>query len=176
LHFVIKAGICQPKNIVRRKCGWLAPTIAQWYYDYNNLTIMDIYLRGLVYMMVGMTGEVVYTAVKALIKQKDTTLHGYTQLWVMPLYFFGGIFIFERLHLAIIQWNIALRFIIYALLIFLIEYVAGFFTKKITGRCAWEYKEKYNIHGLINIPHFPFWGAAGLLLEIVHNYLLRLHI
>jgi len=136
---------------------------------------MNVFIRGLVYLMMGVTGEVIYTAVKAWIRQKDTTLHGYTQLWVMPLYYFGGIFIFEKLHLAIIQWNIAVRFIIYALLFFLVEYVAGYITKKITGKCAWEYKGKYNIHGFINLPHFPFWGAAGLLFEIVHNYLMQLH-
>lgn len=137
---------------------------------------MNIYLRGLVYLMVGVTSEIVFTAVKALIKQKDTMLHGYTQLWVMPFYFFGGIFIFEKLHLAIIQWNIAVRFTIYALLIFLIEYVAGFFTKKITGKCPWEYNGKYNVHGFINLPYFFVWGVSGLMFEIVHNYLLRLHI
>lgn len=131
-------------------------------------------IRALAYVGVGVTGEVVYTALKALIQKHDLRLQGYTQLWVMPLYALGGIFIFEKLVLLMMGWNIALRFFVYALAIFAIEYLAGFMAKQITGECPWEYKGKRNIHGYINLPHFPFWGAAGLIFEIVHKSLISL--
>lgn len=124
--------------------------------------------------MIGVTGEVIFTAIKALIYKKDLRLQGYTQLWVMPLYALGGVFIFEKLHLAILDWHILIRFTIYALLVFVIEYITGFIAKQITGKCPWEYKGKWNVHGYINLPHFPFWGAVGLLFEIIHNYLISL--
>ena len=112
-------------------------------------------IRALVYLGIGVTGEVIFTALKALIKKKDLRLQGYTQLWVMPLYAIGGVLLFERLHLAILAWNIAFRFALYALLIFLIEYMAGFIAKQLTGKCPWEYKGKWSVHGYISLPHFP---------------------
>jgi len=125
-------------------------------------------------MMVGATGEVIYTAIKTLIYKRDLRLQGYTQLWVLPLYALGGIFIFEPLHLAIAGWNILLRFTVYALVIFALEFIFGFLGKKIIGQCPWKYKGRWNIGGYIDLPHFPFWGAAGLVFELIHNYLLTL--
>ena len=131
-------------------------------------------VRALAYVGMGVTGEVIYTALKALIQKRDLRLQGYTQLWVMPLYALGGIFIFEKLVLLMIGWSIALRFLVYALAIFGIEYLAGFMAKQLTGQCPWEYKGKRNIHGYINLPHLPFWGAVGLLFELMHNYLVTI--
>lgn len=131
-------------------------------------------VRALAYVGIGVTGEVIYTAIKALIQKHDLRLQGYTQLWVMPLYALGGLFVFEPIQDRIQDQNIAIRFVLYALLIFLIEYVAGFLAKRITGECPWEYKGKWNIRGYINLPHLPFWGAVGLIFEIVHNYLIQL--
>ena len=133
---------------------------------------MNIFIRAIIYLMVGATGEVLYTAFKALIFKHNLRLQGYTQLWVLPLYALGGVFIFEPLYLAIAGWNILLRFTVYALVIFALEFIFGFIDKRLIGRCPWQYKGKWNIGGYINLPHFPFWGAAGLLFEIIHNYLL----
>ena len=124
--------------------------------------------------MVGVTGEVIYTAIKALMLKHDLRLQGYTQLWVMPLYALGGVFIFEKLHFLMMGWNIVFRFTVYALMIFMIEYIAGFIAKQITGKCPWEYTGKWNINGYIKLTHFPFWGAVGLLFEVIHNYLINL--
>lgn len=125
-------------------------------------------------MMVGATGEVIYTAIKALIYKRDLQLQGYTQLWVLPLYALGGVFIFEPLHMAMViaGWNILFRFIIYALLIFAMEFIFGVIDKKIIGKCPWQYKCKWSIGGYIDLHKFPFWGAAGLVFELIHNYLL----
>ncbi|MBI5422058.1 hypothetical protein HZA44_02910 [Candidatus Peregrinibacteria bacterium] len=129
-------------------------------------------IRALAYVVLGVTGEVIYTALKALIQKHDLRLQGYTQLWVMPFYALGGVFIFEKLVLLMGGWNIALRFLVYALVIFGIEYLAGFTAKQITGKCPWEYQGKRNLHGYINLPHLPFWGAVGLIFEFVHRWLI----
>ncbi len=131
-------------------------------------------VRALAYVGVGVTGEVIFTALKALVKKHDLRLQGYTQVWVMPLYGFGGLFLFEWFQGLIQNQNIVFRFVLYALLIFLVEYLAGFVFKMITGQCPWEYKGKWSIKGYINLPHLPFWGAVGLVFEVVHNYLISL--
>ncbi len=131
-------------------------------------------VRALAYVGVGVTGEVVYTAIKALIKKHDLRLQGYTQIWVMPAYALGGVFLFEKVQDLIASWNIAARFVAYALLIYSIEYLVGVLAKWITGKCPWEYKGKWQIQGIIDLPHFPFWGAVGLIFEVVHNYLVQL--
>lgn len=131
-------------------------------------------IRAMAYVGIGVTGEVIYTAIKALIQKKDLRLQGYTQMWVMPFYALGGLFLFERFYLLIHPLNILFRFCLYALLIFAVEYVAGFIGKLITGKCPWEYLGKWSIHGYIDLPHFPFWGAAGLVFEVVYRYLMSL--
>jgi len=128
----------------------------------------------LVYVGVGVTGEVIFTAIKALIQKHDLRLQGYTQLWVMPFYAFGGVFVFEKFYALIHPFNIVIRFCLYALLFFAVEYLAGFVGKQITGKCPWEYKGKWSVYGYINLPHFPFWGAVGLLFEAVYRYLIAI--
>jgi uncharacterized membrane protein len=135
---------------------------------------MDSWIRALAYMCIGVTGEVIFTSIKALYYDRDLRLQGFTQLWVMPLYFFGSVLIFEPLHLMINDYFVLIRFCIYAFLIFGIEYVAGFIAKLITGACPWQYDGKWNIHGYINLPHFPFWGVLGLMAEYLHYYLTTL--
>lgn len=135
---------------------------------------METPIRALAYLCIGVTGEVIFTGLKAFIYGKDKRLQGFTQIWVMPMYAVFGVFLFEPLHLAIIDWNILIRFSIYALGIFLLEYIFGWLYKQITGSCPWEYKGKWNIHGYINLPHFPGWGALGLIGEVLHNYMLSL--
>ena len=135
---------------------------------------METPIRAIVYICIGVTSEVIYTAIKALIYNKDLRLQGYTQIWVMPMYALGSVLVFEPLHVVIISWNILFRFSVYAILIFVLEYSCGLLFKLITGACPWEYKGTWNLHGYINLPHFPAWGALGLAFEIIHNYLLTL--
>ena len=131
-------------------------------------------MRALFYLMVGVTGEIFYTSIKALILKRDLRLQGYTQLWVMPMYALGGVFIFEKIHIDMAGWFVGIRFLIYALVIFTLEFIVGFLAEKIIGECPWKYEGRWNIGTYINLPHLPFWGAAGLIFELVHNYLLTL--
>ncbi|MFC1615841.1 hypothetical protein ACFL21_01760 [Patescibacteria group bacterium] len=135
---------------------------------------MSTLIRAIAYVCIGVTLEVVYTGIKSFIVKKDKRLLGFTQVWVMPIYALGAIFIFEPLHHQISDIHIIFRFLIYALIIFVLEYIFGLIFKLITGKCPWEYKGKWNIHGFINLPHFPFWGILGLLFEILHNYFIAL--
>ena len=131
-------------------------------------------VRASVYMFFGVTGEVTFTAFKALLLKKDLRLEGYTQVWTYPMYALGGLFLFEPLHLALISYSIVLRFIAYGLLVIALEFIVGSLLKRIIGECPWEYKGKWNIGGYVSLPLIPFWGILGLLGELLHNYLLSL--
>lgn len=135
---------------------------------------MESWVRGLSYLCIGVTGEVIFTAIKALIEKKDLRLQGFTQMWVMPMYAFFGVLIFEPLHDSIRDYHLLIRFCAYAVMIFVLEYIFGWLYEKLTGECPWKYTGKWQIGGYINLPHFPFWGALGLIGEVLHDYLVSL--
>lgn len=125
-------------------------------------------------MFFGITGEVIFTAFKALVLKKDLRLQGYTQVWVYPMYALGGLLVFEPLHLALEKYSIIFRFAAYGLLVFAFEFIIGSLLKRLIGECPWRYEGKWNIKGYISLPLFPFWGILGLVGEFLHNYLLSL--
>ncbi|MBA4337004.1 hypothetical protein C0416_04520 [bacterium] len=131
---------------------------------------MSVFMRGIAYICFFVTIEVIYTAIKALVKKHDFRLIGNTQIWVMPLYAFGGLFGLEPIYRALSQDSILLRFAVYGAGILVVEFAAGFIFTKIVGRCPWEYTGKYNIKGLIYPPYFPLWGGVGLIFEQVYKF------
>lgn len=133
---------------------------------------MNALVRGIAYICLFVTIEVVYTAIKALIKKHDFRLKGNTQVWVMPLYALGGLYIFEPTYNLLIQNSVLLRFCVYGILILTIEFVSGFIFTKLVGRCPWEYRYKYNIKGLIYPFYFPLWGGVGILFEHFYRFLI----
>jgi len=137
---------------------------------------METWMRALIYMMMGVSGEVIFTAIKYnIILKRDWRLEGHTQMWTMPLYAFGGVFILEPLSLAIQNFHFFARFGIYAMLIYLIEYLAAFLIYKATKRKPWDYSENmWNLHGRITLYHLPFWGTIGIVFEIVYKYFISL--
>lgn len=129
--------------------------------------------RAFIYAGAGVMGEVTFTAIKALWQKRDWGLQGYTQLWVYPMYA-SAVLVFEPLHEILRSYNFLLRGLVYGLVIFACEYVVCFIAKLIIGRCPWEYKGRWNIHGYVNLPHLPFWAFLGLIFEQLHNFLLTI--
>jgi uncharacterized membrane protein len=141
-----------------------------------DILVLDTYFsvnvyRGLLYTTLGMTGEVLYTGVFDFPK-----LNGYTQLWVMPLYYFGGLYLFEPLYKKLqqmcIKWKY--RFVVYACMILMVEYIAGWLLDHIIGGCPWEYQHPLSVHGYIHLGYLPMWGIVGLLGERVYKVFHRL--
>lgn len=131
-------------------------------------------IRALVYMLIGTFSEVFFTAISGLVESGDLSLQGHTQLWVMPLYGLGGLFLLEPFLSKMGKFNFFFRFIIYGAGILLIEFVAGFLIEKITGRIAWgEYKGVLSLR-YANLTYFPAWGFLGLILEKAYRYMVRL--
>ncbi len=133
--------------------------------------MLDPLTRAVAYTTIGISCEVAFTAIKALIFERKRDLQGFTQLWVIPLYSLGGLFIFEPLHWWLFDYSILLRLSMYAFGIFLLEYVAGVLVTAFVGHCPWEYKGKGNISGYIYLPYFPVWCVLGFMLENIHLYL-----
>lgn len=133
----------------------------------NTVSPVPAWQRAMFYTLGGVTGEIVFTGIK-----NYPSFQGHTQLWVFPLYWFGSIYAFEPIHDKIRSWPLLMRVAIYACMIFLIEYAAGWATHKLTGECPWKYTSGYAIHGYIHPLYFPLWGSLGLLAEKVHDHFL----
>ncbi|MDA2914437.1 putative ABC transporter permease [Acidobacteriia bacterium AH_259_A11_L15] len=133
-------------------------------------------IRFVLYGLLGWCAEVVWSAVteKILRQQRDWRLLGHTSLWMFPLY---GLLapLYEPLHDFLRPWHWFMRGVIYLLGIWLVEYITGWLLRKLTGKCPWDYSElRGNLHGLIAWEYAPVWFAAGLLLEPVHGFFVRL--
>jgi hypothetical protein len=58
---------------------------------------------------------------------------------------------------------------------FAVEYAAGWLLRRYTGACPWDYTKhtRRHFHGLIRWDYAPVWFLAGLALEPVHDFLVR---
>ena len=128
-------------------------------------------LHVLLYSVLGLVVEVVYTAVygaaEALVNRRplDRSLQGHTYLWMLPIYGFGGLH-FELLYGAVLDWHWFFRGLLYGVCIFLIEYLAGWVIEKLSGAVPWDYStRRWHIHGKIRLDYLPIWFLFGLFLE-----------
>ena len=130
-------------------------------------------VRLLLYGLFGWCAEIVWTSAYAVgeavraRKKIDWRLEGRTYLWMLPIYGGGGL-LFEQAHRAVASWPWIVRGLVYMLGCFVIEYVAGWIIKKLTGKIPWDYSyARWHVHGLIRLDYIPVWFAFGLILERV---------
>ena len=123
---------------------------------------MNPYQRMLFYAMGGVFAEVIFTSFKTLYYHQDFMLHGNTQLWVIIIYALGGL-LFEQVHHQINSTTV--RVSMYLLLVYILEYTAGWILLQLLGECPWHYYEPGNIHGLVQLRYIPSW----LLFVIIAN-------
>jgi uncharacterized membrane protein len=133
-----------------------------------------MWIRFILYGLGGWCGEIIFTAVTERLPQRDWRLQGTTYLWMFPIY---GLIapLYEPVHNAIRHWPLLGRAVIWSLGFTLVELVTGWLLAYIIGRCPWDYTHKrWAINPYIRWDFFPVWAAVGLLLEPVHDFLLRL--
>lgn len=109
--------------------------------------------------------ECFWTGVSSIKKWKknDRTLSCRTSVWMFPIY--GMAAFFSPLCNKLKERHALVRGGVYAVLIFLTEYITGVILKKY-GACPWDYsKSKYNINGVIRLDYAPAWFLTGLLFE-----------
>jgi len=98
------------------------------------------------------------------IQGRDIRMQGYSFLWMLPIY--ALMILIEPLKEVFSEVSFLLRGVIYVVGVWVLEYIAGFIIKKISGRCPWDYSEaKYNLHGYIRFDFFPFWFALMMFIE-----------
>lgn len=134
----------------------------------SNLT-MQFILCGLL----GWVAEVIFTGILDPIKNKRFSLTSTTYLWMFPIYGLLA-FVYPPLHDMIRGYDWYVRGAIYMITFFVIEYATGWILLKVTGGYVWQYTSRFNLHGLIQLPHAPVWFLAGLGFERVYLYIVKI--
>jgi uncharacterized membrane protein len=107
--------------------------------------------------------ECFWTGLNSIIKHKDKSLLCRTSVWMFPIY--GLAACLTPICRKLERRNALLRGGVYALLIYLTEYITGIILKK-HGACPWDYsKAKLNIKGVIRLDYAPAWFLTGLFFE-----------
>jgi len=121
-------------------------------------------IRFILYGAIGCLMEVFWTGMGSLMN-KDYKLRSTTSIWMFFIY--GMVVFLEPIYLLMQSFPIVLRGIIYALCIFMGEYIIGGGLKRV-DLCPWDYTHcRYNVQGVIRLDYAPAWFAAGLIFERV---------
>jgi len=127
--------------------------------------------RFLIYGIIGLVLEVIYTGLASLLKG-DLSMHGFTFLVMIPIY---GLSIFlEPLHAHLRTYPWWIRGLVYLAMIWAIEYSCGVILAGFLGHCPWHYTDPLNVNGYITLRMAPEWFLAGLGSEALHDFLDKL--
>ena len=111
----------------------------------------DMVRRFIVYSMLGIYLEILWTGMRAAISGEYTMT--------------GGIVCMEPVFRQLKDFGIAAKGIIYSLLIFAAEYFSGLLLLKY-NICPWDYSYAfYNVRGVIRFDYMPVWFVVGLMYE-----------
>lgn len=128
--------------------------------------------RSLAYGLLGVAGEVIFTAVHSAtrVEERSAKLEGHSYLWMLPIYG-SAAWLFEPLHDRLRHRPVLRRGIAYAIGITGVEFASGMLLKKTVGLIPWDYSEhtRLSVGGAVRLDYLPVWGAAGLLLEQLHD-------
>ena len=126
----------------------------------------------------GIATEVFFTAFMDLYHNTplcDKTrwaLAGNSYVWMVFIYglipLFGNVVV-RPMH----KYNVALRLLLYASIIYAVEFISGYILRVVTGSCPWEYTSGWHIMGLIRLDYAPAWLFFAFLLETLYVYVLR---
>lgn len=133
---------------------------------------MNRLTRFIVYGFAGWCAEIMWNGLHALL-QGDLILRSGTSIWMFPIY---GLMIFlEPIHNRIRNNSVIIRGGMYAILIFIAEFITGIVLKGILGVCPWDYTgSMFSICGIIRLDFAPVWFTLGLLFEKLHDILMQI--
>ena len=135
-----------------------------------------MWIRFVIYGMLGWCAGIVWTAIEDRVRGDVSgwRLRGSVSLWVFPLFGLLAV-LYEPLHDGLRSLPWFMRGATYALGFWLVEFAAGWLLRKLLGDCPWDYSAwRGNLDGLITWEFGVVWFAAGLALEPVHDFLIRL--
>lgn len=127
----------------------------------------------LLLVCVGLSLEVVYTALLNHKRSGNWRLMGHTYVWMIPIY---------ALVYPILSWvyPFASRYPLlargagYVLAIYAVEYASGWLLRRLTGECPWEREyrgSRWSVHDLIRLDMAPGWFGAAFVFERVYRAL-----
>ncbi len=122
----------------------------------------------IVFGVLGICGEVLFTGGQYLIQKRQWRLEGHSYIWMFPIYGLLA-FLFDPVNQMVAGAPWFVRGFIYMVAIYIVEYVTGALLTKLTGAHIWQYTGKYNLHGQIQLAHAPVWFIIGLLVERYYN-------
>jgi hypothetical protein len=143
---------------------------------------MPIWFRLVFYACLGVAAEVLFTAVCARLGFRLTAdlddpqartslrLKGHSFVWMFPIYAVG-LLAFEVVHGALRAEPWLVRGLTYVAALYAVEYAAGALLVRLTGAHVWRWTGRANIGGHVDLAMAPFWLAAALGLEPVHDTL-----
>jgi len=124
----------------------------------------------------GITTEIFFTAfsdvVKSIQKRKkiDYSLTGHSYAWMFGIYGLVAIFLPTGYELFA-GLPLLLRLLVYALCIFVVEFITGWILELTTGKCPWHYDTEWAVKGYIRLDYLPFWMVFGFIIESVYLFL-----
>ena len=130
-------------------------------------------IRYIIYGLLGMNMEIFWTSLSG-IKSGSHNLIGHTSIWMFFIYG-SAVFVFEPVYRAIRDCNLFVRGCVWAVLIFVIEFVSGM-ALRLIGIEAWYYSGAYAVMGVIRLDYLPLWFAVGLIFERIYSALIKYHI
>ncbi len=140
---------------------------------------LSIWMRFLIYGMIGWCFEIAFTGIKHLIRSRfrNWSLFGKSYIWMLPIYGLAA-FLFEPVHNALRSCAWPFRGVVYTAGFFAVEFVTGWILKLLTGSCPWDYtnKTRYHVKGFIRWDYAPIWFGFCFVLEQLHDLLLRVRI
>lgn len=140
--------------------------------------MLPLWARFLAYGIAGVTFEILFTGIKHLKSShfQDWSLTGKSYIWMFPVYGLAA-FLFEPVHDAVRTLIWPLRGLLYVIGFYVVEFITGWLLKLLTGKCPWDYSgKKYNFRGFIRWDYAPLWFLFCLMLEKLHDLLLRVRI
>ena len=124
----------------------------------------------------GITCEIFMVAFSNLIKGTQLfnepiwSLTGKSYVWMFPIYalipILGGPIMNKCKALPLL-----IRLLIYAGVIYLVEFSSGFLLEQLTGQCPWEYTSGWHVIGYIRLDYTPLWMGFAYLVETLYMYL-----
>lgn len=124
------------------------------------------------YAGLGITTEVFFTAFVDLMDRgdlSDLSLKGFSYIWMFPIYGLTSI-LFPIGFNMLKGLNRILRYLIYGVVILLVELITGFMLEQFTGRCPWEYQTGWHFGGYIRFDYLPLWMLFGAMIEEFHRF------
>ena len=106
-----------------------------------------------------------WTGMASLLK-RDYTAKSTSSIWMFFIY--GSAAFFTPMIELIYPLPMFVRGSIYALCIFVIEYVVGISLKRI-NMCPWDYSAaKTSVQGVIRLDYAPVWFSVGIIFEYTY--------